>query len=257
MIMKRLHERENQLKELFCHLAPWIGNIYYFDCVPSTMDIAFSIDQDTPVNNTLIVTELQTHGRGRFGRRWYSGIHDLQLSVLLTVYDYRIPYSMVSSYAVYGAFKRYTDHVKLKWINDVLWDNGLKIAGVLTEERQDRTVVGIGVNLNSDKLHKVVRNTATTYYIETGKTIQKELFLRDILSGLFFLLDKIENHGISEVLEDWERASRICGKKVVIKNAHGRFHGTAEGIHKATGALLLNCNGKQIKIYEGSLQYCL
>jgi BirA family biotin operon repressor/biotin-[acetyl-CoA-carboxylase] ligase len=227
MTMKRLRERENQLKKLICPLAPGIGNIYYFDCVSSTMDVAFSLEENSVVNYTLIVSELQTHGRGRLGRRWYSGDQDLHFSVLLTVYDFRIPYSMISSYAVYRAFLRYTEHVKLKWINDVLWDNGLKIAGVLTEEQRCRTVIGIGVNLNSDTLHEDVRNAATTYYIETGKTLPKELFLRDILSELLFLFHRIETRGVREVLGDWEKEADICGKKVMVEDEKGRYSGTA------------------------------
>ncbi len=141
----------------------------------------------------------------------------------------------------------------LKWINDVLWENGKKISGVLTEECRNRTVIGIGVNLNSEEMPLSVRNGSTSYYIETGERILKEDFLSSLIAELFLILDRVKKGGITRVMNEWETEADLRRKRVCVINDSGEFKGIAAGINKKTGALILNRDGGQLEIYEGSL----
>ncbi len=253
--MKRYFEREEGIKTLLASLLSDVGEIYYFENISSTMDIAFSLEETEVKNNTIVISDVQTHGRGRFGRPWISDSSDLQFSLLLNAYDFKLPYSMLAAYAVFLSLKKYTERVRIKWINDVLWDNNRKIAGVLTEERGNRTVIGIGVNLNSREKPEEIRDIATSFYMETGKMIPKERFLCTILSELFPMLSRVHNGNIEEVLCAWERDSDICDRYVKVENESGIHRGTVEGIDKVTGALLLRIGNRMVEIYDGSVDY--
>jgi BirA family biotin operon repressor/biotin-[acetyl-CoA-carboxylase] ligase len=253
--MKRLFEQEEELKNLLTSLNSDFGEIYYFENISSTMDMAFNFEKTELKNNTLVISDVQTHGRGRFGRPWISDSGDLQFSLLLTEYDFKIPYSMLAAYAVFLSFKKYTERVRLKWVNDVLWDNNRKIAGVLTEERDNKTVIGIGANLNSGEKPEGIRDIATSFYMETGKMIGKELFLYDILSELFPALNKAHKGEIEEVLCAWEKASGICGRHIKVEIESGINTGIVDGIDRITGALLLRIGNRMVEIYDGSVDY--
>lgn len=253
--MKRFIEKEEEVKSLLSPLKSDIGEIYYFENISSTMDMASSFEKAEVKNHTLVISDVQTHGRGRFGRPWISDSGDLQFSLLLTAYNFQIPYSMLAAYAVFLSLKKYTERVRMKWINDVLWESNRKIAGVLTEESDDKTVIGIGVNLNSREKPEEIRDIATSFYMETGRKIGKEQFLYDILSELFPVLSRVHNGEIEEVLCAWEKASDICGRYVKVENESGNHRGIVEGIDRITGALLLRIGNRRVEIYDGSVDY--
>lgn len=246
-------EKENRLTELVPGLKSDTCRIYWFDTVSSTMDAAFNLEERAVKDRTLVISDVQTMGRGRYSRRWYSTCDDIIFSIILTDYDFRIPYSMLSAYAVYITLIKHKAPVMLKWINDVLWENGKKISGVITEERKTRTVIGIGVNLNSEEIPPPVRNGATSWYIETGERIIKEDFLSSLIIELFSILDRVKKGDIEQVLYEWETEAGLQGNRVRVINDSGEFKGIAEGINKKTGALILNRDGGQLEIYEGSL----
>ena len=251
--MQRLVQEEKKVKENLTTLKHTIGGVYYFDTVSSTMDVAFSLSKDVLCNNTIIISEMQTHGRGRFGRKWVSDRNDLHLSLLLTDFDSHIPYSLIAAFAVYSTFRKYTDYVRIKWINDVLWENGKKISGVLTEEMGDRTVIGIGVNLNSKTKPSDIAELATSYYIETGNRIEKEFFIKQLMLELFPLLMEVKKGGIEQILSRWEKVSDLPGKRVYVKNENGEYFGESLGINKKTGALILEYQGRKMELYDGSI----
>jgi BirA family biotin operon repressor/biotin-[acetyl-CoA-carboxylase] ligase len=253
--MQRLKEMEKRLETALSSLNNDLGAVYCFDSVKSTMDTAFGMEAAAIRDKTIIYSDRQTRGRGRHGRKWYSAEGSLIFSLILTAYDIRIPYSMIASYALYKAFTRFTQNVRLKWINDILWENGKKLAGVLTEERKQRTVIGLGINLNNAYIPSRVRRIATSYYIETGNQISKEEFLAAILEELLMLLVNVENNGTEQTLAAWEQDAGIRNRSVRVVNGEREIFGTALGIDKKTGALRVKVGRERIDIYEGTLFY--
>jgi BirA family biotin operon repressor/biotin-[acetyl-CoA-carboxylase] ligase len=138
---------------------------------------------------TVVAAAYQTHGRGRFERRWLSPREKgLLFSVVLRP---RMPASVVSILTHLSAVSvretlvtRFRLSAKLKRPNDILV-NGRKIAGILTEASgnkggMDYAVVGIGLNVNSRS--KELPPMATSIYQETGKKADLKMLLTDILS---------------------------------------------------------------------------
>jgi BirA family biotin operon repressor/biotin-[acetyl-CoA-carboxylase] ligase len=251
-LMIRLSEKENRIKKLFPRLGPGPKGVFWYKTVDSTMDTAFSLPEESIRNRTLVVSDEQTMGRGRYDKKWVSSDSDLTFSILLTEYDFRVPYSMIAAHAVYRVLKKHNGRVILKWINDVMWENGRKISGVLTEEKMARTVIGVGVNLNSAEMPKPLKTSATSYYIETGKFIVKEIFLSVLAEELFRMLDRVDGGEIQDLLTEWETDACIEGRHVTVVNDSGNISGTVAGINKKTGALILKNDLGYKEIYEGN-----
>ena len=255
--MKRLSDWEKGLAEIMREAGLPVPLLHCCDSVSSTMDEAFALPSDAP-HGTLVFTRCQTSGRGRFGRVWHSPEGGLYFSILLTRYDFKAPHAMMAAQAVYRCFRKNAGDVSLKWINDVLWKNGKKVAGVLTEERAGRTVVGIGVNLNVRSIPPVI-GRSTSFLIETGKQLDSDVFACCVLREFYTISGGYEAdpHG---TLRAWESDAGLSGRRVRVENENGIFRGTTLGINEQTGALIIQ-TGKAgdrrntIELYEGSLFY--
>ena len=74
---------------------------------------------------------------------------------------------------------------ELKFPNDVLL-GGRKVAGVLAEAREERVVLGIGVNVNvtAEQLPQEVDRPATSILVETGRELDRAKLLAELLVRL-------------------------------------------------------------------------
>jgi BirA family biotin operon repressor/biotin-[acetyl-CoA-carboxylase] ligase len=253
--MKRQREKERQVADAFSARGLVIGGVLYFDSVDSTMDTAFDIGSPAARDRTLVIADSQTSGRGRLGRKWYSTADDLIFSLILVDFDIEIPYSMVAALAVLKAFRRYTGGVRLKWINDLLWEGRKKIAGILVEERAGKTVIGIGVNLNTASLPAEVRERATSLFLETGVKVPKGEFLLAVMEELLPCLDACGEGRLGDLLAEWETLSAMKRRRVVVTSGGTECRGTVIGLNRKTGALVMSAHGKEVEMYEGSLAY--
>jgi len=254
--MKRLAADEEKVKAFAEGRGFTVGSVFCFDRVDSTMDVAFHLYEQGAGNRSIVLSREQKRGRGRFGKRWISTTGGLYVSIILRVFDYEIPYSMVASYGVYRALHKLHLRVTLKWINDVLSQEGRKIAGVLSEEREGCTAIGVGVNLNTDRFPPELEGSATSYVLETGKTIDPVDFLCHLLEELFPLLDRAHGGEIEQLMEAWEREASLRGRMVRVVGDCGEVRGVVTGIHRRTGALLVAADNLIQEVYGGNLIYC-
>jgi BirA family biotin operon repressor/biotin-[acetyl-CoA-carboxylase] ligase len=263
--MNRLSAKEEGLRALL--RDPAAVDVRWYDQVGSTMDEAFALGRPPAAaagrRPAAVAADRQTAGRGRFNRRWLSPPGSLSLSLLLAEHDYSVPYSMVASLAVYQALQPLVRRggppgvsgLRLKWVNDVLY-NGKKLAGILTEEREGRAVIGMGVNLNCTRLPREVAGQATSVLIEQGCPVDPVAFAAGLLNRFLPLVDRAHRGGLPEVLQQWEEAAALRGRVVRVRCGNGsEYRGNAEGIDPDTGALLLrDGEGTQHLLYDGSLE---
>jgi BirA family transcriptional regulator, biotin operon repressor / biotin---[acetyl-CoA-carboxylase] ligase len=158
----------------------------YVEVCPSTQRLLGEEHSEGAV----ALTEEQTEGRGRLGRRWLSppGV-SLLFSILLepSVETPRLPeLSLVAGQASAAAIATVagvTPEVKLP--NDILI-SGRKVAGILAEAREGRVVLGIGVNVNVSKrdLPTEVDRPATSLLVETGHEVDRVGLLVELLDLL-------------------------------------------------------------------------
>ena len=158
----------------------------YVETCPSTQRLLGEEHSEGAV----ALTEEQTEGRGRLGRRWLSppGV-SLLFSILLEppVETARLPeLSLVAGQAGAGAIAAVagvTPDVKLP--NDILI-SGRKVAGILAEAREGRVVLGTGVNVNvpEEDLPTEIERPATSLLVETGHEVDRVEVLVELLERL-------------------------------------------------------------------------
>src|SRR5262249_7315039 len=124
--------------------------------VASTNDKARILAENGAREWTVVVSEVQTHGRGRFGKKWQSHKGGLWFSIVLYP---KIPPSRIgtlqffTSNAIRKTLVEKTGlEVQTKWPNDLVLGSN-KITGILIESKSKGNdvlfaVVGIGLNVN-------------------------------------------------------------------------------------------------------------
>ncbi len=140
---------------------------------------------------TVLVTEMQTAGRGRLGRTWTAPPRSgLMFSLLVrpVVPAARIGWlPLLTGVAVATAVRRMSAgyfegaavDARLKWPNDVLVGER-KLAGILAEKLDGGLVVGVGLNVGLKEAELPVP-TATSLAIEGAELSDRAPLLRAIL----------------------------------------------------------------------------
>src|SRR5687768_15291413 len=132
-----------------------LAELHLFEVVGSTLDVAHGLGQSGSPAGTLVISDHQTRGRGRAGRRWASPARG---GVWLTLLDRPSDATRLqvltlrlglAAAAVLDSFAG--EAVRVKWPND-LHVNGGKLAGLLVEARWrgsslDWLAIGVGVNV--------------------------------------------------------------------------------------------------------------
>lgn len=158
----------------------------YFERCESTQR---ELDTEAP-EGAVAVAEEQTAGRGRLGRRWHAPFGS---SILASV-NLRPPVevarfpelSIVAGRAAADAIAAETGiQPEVRFPNDLLI-GGRKVAGILAEARDERVVLGIGINANlaESELPQDVDTPATSLLVESGVRVDRAALLVTLLEQL-------------------------------------------------------------------------
>src|SRR6476659_781699 len=139
---------------------------------------------------TTVAADLQTHGRGRLGRRWEAPAGQaLLFLILLRPTPPMVLWpelSLVAGDAVAAALRAETSvAAELSHPNDVLV-GGRKLAGILPEASSGKVVLGIGLNVDQtvEELPAETPKPPTSLRIETGREWPRAPLLAAILLEL-------------------------------------------------------------------------
>jgi len=168
-------------------------NSFKLDEISSTNDWLMSrISNQKFHEGTVVVTSVQTNGKGQRGSQWYSQPHkSLTFSVLLKpsflLPTHAFDLSICIALALSDSLNKFRSGFKIKWPNDIYFEDK-KIAGVLIENQMNRfvyqnAIVGIGLNVN--QLH--------------FDDLSNAISLKQVI-GLEFPVEKVMEH-ICESLE--------------------------------------------------------
>jgi BirA family transcriptional regulator, biotin operon repressor / biotin---[acetyl-CoA-carboxylase] ligase len=163
------------------------GRVYHYaEVTPSTQRML----GEESAEGAVAVTEEQTEGRGRLGRRWEAAPGtSILVSVLLVppVEPPRLPeLSLVAGGAVAQAIAEITGiEPAIKFPNDLLIGMR-KVAGILAESSEGRVVLGIGVNVNqtAQELPADTLTPPTSLRVVLGEPVDRARLLAAILLHL-------------------------------------------------------------------------
>lgn len=222
--------------------------ILRFEKLSSTNDEAIRQARLGAQEGLCIVAEQQTHGRGRYGRKWFSPPNaGLYFSLILRprIEISKLPLvTLMSAIAVHDTLENlYFIDCDIKWVNDIQV-NKKKICGILTETTETEigqaVVVGIGINLTIDSILPEISDTATSIEHETNVKPNKD----DLIYALTNNLDKFycllqDKQGDEKICSEWtSRSSYAFNKLVRVKTGGKTIEGVTHGIEK-NGALIL------------------
>ncbi len=241
---------------------------YYFDSIDSTQNFAIEIAPNTKENGAVIISQKQTMGRGRLGRKWLSPTGGIWISI---VFHPKFDVSMSTLFPIGAALALsntveniFGKKVELKWPNDVTI-NGKKVAGMLIDvsiesNKIEYLVLGVGINyrVNSSQLEKQLKNSENFYgvtsLIEKDDNESPILFVKDFLLELekiFALLEKGEN---KTIVHNWTKKSSTIGRDVSLSTSDGKIKGKAIKLDN-DGALILKVNSNLQRILAGDIIY--
>jgi BirA family biotin operon repressor/biotin-[acetyl-CoA-carboxylase] ligase len=139
-------------------------------------------------DRTVLAAEEQLAGRGRFDRSWTSPPRaGLTFSVLLRP---AVPLAawgwlpLLAGVALREAVDGTTGTATaLKWPNDLLADDGRKLAGILAQTRDDAVVIGIGLNVDTAE-NELPVHAATSLLLAGAGAVDRTALLAAILTRL-------------------------------------------------------------------------
>ena len=164
--------------------------IIYYKQLDSTNTEITRLAAQGAEHGTVVVADAQTAGKGRRGRQWESPAgENIYMSVLLRpdcLPDRAPMLTLVMAYSVAKVLKElgFLD-VQIKWPNDLVL-SAKKICGILTEMQLkdaeiDYVVVGVGINVNTSKFPEELNDTATSLYLESGRTFDREGIVESVV----------------------------------------------------------------------------
>jgi BirA family biotin operon repressor/biotin-[acetyl-CoA-carboxylase] ligase len=136
------------------------------------------------IDGTLILSDVQTGGRGRFNREWVSPPGGLWFSLIFRT---SLPPDKVPAVTLRAAFSAaqaliidYDIDVTIKWPNDLYHDDR-KFGGILSEEKRAGDlryiIMGMGLNIDVDRryLDKLENKTVNIRDLTNKKIIPENL----------------------------------------------------------------------------------
>ncbi len=290
--IEEIHRRLDQLETQFFGVGE---RLLYLPTVDSTNTRAMQLAHEWPQEGVVVLTDSQTAGKGRLGRRWVdvSGRNVLCSTLLRPMFP---PYLLVmlASLAVVDAISETCEvSAAIKWPNDVLIENR-KVAGILIETSHDTdgqliAILGIGVNVNgtvqdlaalsfgggastgtqSSRQAPVPLSTlAITLEIACGHYVSREIFIAHLLRNIevaYLALQQEARNTFTTIItatpvarsirERWRTHLSTLGRAIEVRQGNTVVSGIAEDVDETGELLLRNHSGEVVTITWGDVGY--
>jgi len=210
-------------------------------------------------NNTVVVAEMQTNGKGQFDGVWSSEAgKNLTFSMLCEFTKLEAQHSFylncAISLAVYTVLLKYhKEKLKIKWPNDIL-SSSKKICGILIENTVSNgkivnAIVGVGLNINQEQFSENLPN-ATSLKILTNRTYNKDVILNELIAEIKVQTNLITTENFSLLKANYEKVLYRNGVPSMYKNNHsGNFLGKILGI-TYQGKLIIELENESLEMFD-------
>lgn len=237
-----------------------ITRIECFAYISSTNDYLMSSARNDLCikSGTVCLTELQTAGRGRRGKKWSSPAGK---NLYLSAY-WHLPlrregvagFSLALGVAVADALEQVgLLDIQLKWPNDIFWQ-GQKLGGILvdasvTAHGYMHVVVGLGLNV------KFISHTGsdidqpwTDLETALGRAVDRCQLVAQLLTAISHAVMAYWHHGLTPFHAQWTARDALAGKPILATSPERTLLGVARGLDDI-GALLLDTGDAVIRLF--------
>ncbi len=237
------------------------SEVFTYEKVTSTMDIAKRLACTNFKNGTVIFAEEQTEGRGRSDHSWSCPKYKGLLFTLLLKHNIKPDHiCLLTGTMAISITETIRETLQLpaeiKWPNDILID-GKKVGGVLVElakglKKQAIFLIGIGINVNipEEDLPEQIRLPATSLSIEKKETINRTMLAKALLQDIdkWYLILRDEH--FRYITERWREFCITMGERLTITDCGKEYIGKVIDISN-NGGLMLKLENGEIKIFRG------
>lgn len=241
----------------------WAGKTVHFaEEVDSTNEWAKKLGKEGAAHGTLAVAEYQSAGKGRLGRRWTAPSGSSVMMTILLRPDFEPQYApmltVVMGLSVAQAAERMGVETSIKWPNDVVVSRK-KICGILTEMSVEEgkiryVVIGVGINVNLDALPEELADKATSLYLETGKTYDRNEMVSCVMERFEENYERFVKSGdLSLLQEDYNRMLANYGQPVRVLDPLAPYEGIARGINQKGELIVEKTDGTAVNVSAGEV----
>lgn len=251
-----------------CGIKKYLNNkdrdIYCHDEIDSTNTAIKLLAKENASEGTIVATEMQTAGKGRLGKSFFSprgcGVY---FSILLRP---QIPPSdsvfitVAASVAVRRALISLLGiKTQIKWVNDIYF-SGKKLCGILTESvlssaSLDFAVLGIGINIKSPEggypEEFAYKTTNICEIVSSVPDDFKNKLIAEVVNQFEKIYKELESKSF---VEEYKEASCILGEKIqILSGSHKGKFATAKDIDENAGLVVLLDNGEMVTLSSGDV----
>ena len=226
----------------------------FYPALESTNDTALIWLRDGAEDGSIVITNHQTSGKGRQGKKWCTPPSSaLTFSLIIRCeQNDSSQCTMLAAVAVYELLAHLgIEKIGIKWPNDILIEND-KVCGILSEalwsgEEFIGVVVGIGINISIDFSGTPLSSKA----ISLSDVVKIPVDPLTLLNSILEILDNWRVHlGTARLFREWRRRLIGLGRMVTVGNVTGLAKTVTE-----SGAICLELDdGQELQILAGNLE---
>ena len=216
-------------------------------------------------HGTVIISDGQTMGRGRYSRNFFSPSGGgLYMSIILRpeILHFENPTSVTAfaAVSVCQAIESISKKSpKIKWVNDIFID-GKKVCGILTEAVTDFesgglewVVLGIGINvyIRTEEFPVDLQSLATSIFPDEKMPGMRNKLSAEIINRIlgFETLPRE-----TEIFEKYKKRLLILGKEITVIQNNTEYRATAIDVNSKGNLIVKNENGEVITLSSGEIR---
>ena len=216
-------------------------------------------------HGTIIISDCQTMGRGRYSRNFFSPSGGgLYMSIVLRpeAMHFKNPTSVTAfaAVSVCEAIESISTKVpRIKWVNDIFID-GKKVCGILTEAVTDFesggldwVVLGIGINVHTrtEDFPCDLQSIATSIYPDEKMSGMRNRLSAEIINRILGF-ETLPSE--TEIFEKYKKRLMVLGKKITVIQNQVEYKATAIDVDSVGHLVVKNESGERITLSSGEIR---
>lgn len=216
-------------------------------------------------HGTIIISDCQTTGRGRYSRNFFSPSGGgLYMSIVLRpeAMHFKNPTSVTAfaAVSVCEAIEIISTKVpRIKWVNDIFID-GKKVCGILTEAvtdfesgSLDWVVLGIGINVHTrtEDFPSDLQSLATSIYPDEKMPGVRNRLSAEIINRILGF-ETLPSE--TEIFEKYKKRLMMLGKEITVIQNQMKYKATAIDVDSVGHLIVKNENGEVITLSSGEIR---
>jgi BirA family biotin operon repressor/biotin-[acetyl-CoA-carboxylase] ligase len=207
---------------------------------------------------SVVSADFQSGGHGRHNRAWVAPAgKNLLFSMLLPLGglppERWAQITQLAAISLAQFLRQEGVSVSLKWPNDLLFGKE-KICGIISEIKEKKLVLGIGLNVNVEAVDLAsIGRPASSLKIITGKEWDCNFVLESFEKIFAQNWQIFAAQGMAPFVEEWRQMGQFVGHKAQVVEGNSVLDGTIEGVNDDGSLSFRLVDGNVRTIWSGDL----